>query len=274
MQSAAWFHPLVWRIPAAHNLACEQEADRIASSHWPDRSAYTRLLAQLALRVYAVSPAEMALTLNGASQIAKRIELLWRDGFRPWKWWDSMAGLGLAAALALAAAGWGFSSAHAAEAPAAARSNADKVQMKHYMSAEWHFSLDIPRNWNAFPPVSSNSPFEVIRFISMEGGTHMLIVFRSADNPNEPLAKRAANAQATLAKQGFGNFTTAIAPVGSKSAATLDFDRKREDGKTWSCREYFIDDGTLDYVLGFGTTDKVGMFDLYERMAQSFQTQE
>ena len=32
MKTVCWFHPLVWKVPAVHNLACEQEADRIASA--------------------------------------------------------------------------------------------------------------------------------------------------------------------------------------------------------------------------------------------------
>src|ERR1039458_10007113 len=51
MKAACWFHPLVWNIPAAHNLACEQEADRVASEKFPDPTSYARLLARLALRV-------------------------------------------------------------------------------------------------------------------------------------------------------------------------------------------------------------------------------
>jgi len=31
MQAMFWFHPLVWKIPVAHNVACEQEADRTAA---------------------------------------------------------------------------------------------------------------------------------------------------------------------------------------------------------------------------------------------------
>jgi hypothetical protein len=42
------------------------------------------------------------------------------------------------------------------------------TEMKRYKSAEWNFALDIPRRWHAFPPVSSNSPGEVIRFASQE----------------------------------------------------------------------------------------------------------
>jgi beta-lactamase regulating signal transducer with metallopeptidase domain len=40
-----WFHPLVWNIPAAHNLACEQEADRMASGQMAAQEFYAPMLA-------------------------------------------------------------------------------------------------------------------------------------------------------------------------------------------------------------------------------------
>jgi beta-lactamase regulating signal transducer with metallopeptidase domain len=49
-----WFHPLVWKVPAAHNLACELEADRVASGQLANRGFYSQLLAQLALRMLAL----------------------------------------------------------------------------------------------------------------------------------------------------------------------------------------------------------------------------
>jgi len=59
------------------------------------------------------------------------------------------------------------------------------TEMKRYQSAEWNFTLDIPRRWNSFPPVSSNSPLEVIRFASKEDGTHLVIIFRGPRDPPE-----------------------------------------------------------------------------------------
>jgi hypothetical protein len=41
----------------------------------------------------------------------------------------------------------------------------------------------------------------------------------------------------------------------------LEFDRPQGEG-TWSCLEYFLADGALQYTLGFGTTNKDGMFEL------------
>ena len=174
------------------------------------------------------------------------------------------------------------------------------TEMKRYNSAEWNFALDIPKRWNSFPPVSSNSPLEVIRFASKEDGTHLVIIFRGPLDPKQPVKEVRDRAQRILAKQGFGNFITSETTVGSRPALMLEFDRPwsprprswaksrhalirtletirnklglspRGEG-TWSCREYFLAEGTLQYTLGFGTTNKDGMFDLYDRMARSFQ---
>ena len=82
--------PDLEKVPAAHNLACEQEPDRIESDGWADRRLYSRLLAQLTLRVMELPPVETTLALSGASQIVKRLALLRRDGFCGWKWRDSL----------------------------------------------------------------------------------------------------------------------------------------------------------------------------------------
>lgn len=58
--------------------------------------------------------------------------------------------------------------------------------------------------------------------------------------------------------------------IGGKRVVTLDFDRSTPDGGVWSCRHYFIADGTLLYVLGFGTTRRDAMLDLFDRVAKTF----
>ena len=105
MQALFWFHPLVWKIPAAHNLACEQESDRLASGQMPDKSDYMRSLARLALRVLALPAVESRLVLNGASQIAERLNHLKRGKDGNWNWKYSMAGFGLVAFLFILATG-------------------------------------------------------------------------------------------------------------------------------------------------------------------------
>lgn len=61
------------------------------------------------------------------------------------------------------------------------------TELKRYKNAEWSFALDIPQRWHAFPPVSSNSPAEVIRFVSKEEGNHLVVIFRWPHDPKKPL---------------------------------------------------------------------------------------
>jgi beta-lactamase regulating signal transducer with metallopeptidase domain len=51
-----WFHPLVWNVRAAHSLACEQEADRIAAAQLDHRGFYAQLLARLASSFHRAPP--------------------------------------------------------------------------------------------------------------------------------------------------------------------------------------------------------------------------
>jgi len=160
--------------------------------------------------------------------------------------------------------------------------------MKHYKNSEWNFALDIPKRWNSFPPVSTNSPYEVTRFASREDGTHLLIIFREPHDPKQTLKEVADRVEKqVLASKGFGNFATAETTIRSRAALMLDFDKPHADANLplllrgdqyvvqpsyrWSCRHYFVTEDTLRYTLGFGTTNKAAMFDLYDRMAKSFE---
>jgi len=109
MKAVCWFHPFVWQIPAAHNLACEQEADRVASGQLADQDSYAQMLARLALRVLALPAVETKLTLNGNSQIAWRLNHLGKKGMDTWNWKYSVAGFGLVGLLFLMTAGCEFS---------------------------------------------------------------------------------------------------------------------------------------------------------------------
>jgi hypothetical protein len=141
--------------------------------------------------------------------------------------------------------------------------------MRRFQSREWGFALDVPRRWNAFPANLANSPDEVIRFASGEHGHHLLIVFRSPNDPAVSPDERFASIRQVLKQAGFSNFVSGETRIGSKVVRTLDFD-KSANGRVWSCRHYLITDGTLVYILGFGTTDRKAMFDLFDRMAKSF----
>jgi beta-lactamase regulating signal transducer with metallopeptidase domain len=103
-------------------------------------------------------------------------------------------------------------------------------EMKHYQSAEWGFAVDIPKRWNAFPPVSSNSPTEVMRFISYDNGANALIVFRNPNSPNGTPTAILSGVQAALTKKGFAHFATGETTIGGRKVMTIDADRPLQQG--------------------------------------------
>jgi beta-lactamase regulating signal transducer with metallopeptidase domain len=111
-----WFHPLVWKISAAHNLACEQEADRIASREFQDPGLYAQLLAQLALRLLALAPFQTQLAVHGTSQIARRLVYLSnenRSPIRSLQLW--IIGSSMAACFLFLIGGWEVAQANASQ---------------------------------------------------------------------------------------------------------------------------------------------------------------
>ena len=105
IQALFWFHPFVWKIPAAHSLACEQEADGMASSQCEDHGRYPQLLARLALRILEPPPAETRLALSAAAQVTQRLNHLERGNSGNWNWKYSAGIFGVVALLFLIATG-------------------------------------------------------------------------------------------------------------------------------------------------------------------------
>ena len=128
MKIVCWFHPLAWRVPAAHNFACEQEADRVASGQMAGQDSYAQLLARLALRVLALPVVETRLTVNGSSQIAKRLKLLGQSGVKAWNWRHSVAAFSIAGLLFLVVAG--CKTANTSPAGPSGSEGGAKVEMK------------------------------------------------------------------------------------------------------------------------------------------------
>lgn len=128
LRAVCWFHPLVWHVPAAHNLACEQEADRVASAQMPERDSYVQLLARLALKVLALPAVETRLTVNGSSQITKRLIWLGQSRMARWNWQYSVSAFGMSLLLFFAVAGCET----AKNSPAGAASSS-KVEFKQVL---------------------------------------------------------------------------------------------------------------------------------------------
>jgi hypothetical protein len=143
------------------------------------------------------------------------------------------------------------------------------IELQHYKSSDGNFGLDIPKSWISSPADHLNSPNEVIRFGSHENGRHLLIIFRATRDPQSSPQSHSEQVQQLLAKSGFSNFVSTATTIGTAQVLTPDFARPAVRG-AWSCRHYFFFDGTVVYTLGFGTSKRDAMFDVFDEIAKSF----
>ncbi|MEM7011478.1 MAG: M56 family metallopeptidase [Verrucomicrobiota bacterium] len=70
-----WFHPLVWILKRLHTQACEELSDRVAAEY-TDAQKYSAMLANLALKLRAVSPTPAAAGFLGSPNILTRLRRL------------------------------------------------------------------------------------------------------------------------------------------------------------------------------------------------------
>ena len=71
-----WFHPLVWRLRAAHDSACEQVCDAVAADYVGNTEAYSQTLARVALDLATRPPAYGGIAMAHKSRIRRRLEFL------------------------------------------------------------------------------------------------------------------------------------------------------------------------------------------------------
>jgi hypothetical protein len=144
------------------------------------------------------------------------------------------------------------------------------TEMRRYRNDQLKFELDVPNRWIVMSPDPTNSHAEVIRFGSHENGNHNLIVFRQSVGPGKTAKRLTDESQRFLAKHGFSNFVSGESVIGSHKVMTLDFQRSTQEGGMWYCRHYIVVEDSKAYVLGFGTTNREAMSELYDQMAKSF----
>ncbi len=71
-----WFHPLAWRMPSAHSMACEEVADAVAAGNVGDTVRYSGILARVALSAVSHPPTTVALSMARSPEIMSRLERL------------------------------------------------------------------------------------------------------------------------------------------------------------------------------------------------------
>ncbi len=128
-----WFHPLAWRIRAAHAAACDAVCDAVAADLLGDVASYSRTLARLAVRAVGPVPAH-GLAMARTSDVRHRINTLNRMVFRsPLSWKLAMPALLVGSVLLVLIGGFGFTRAEQAEArskPSNAAKPADEKTSK------------------------------------------------------------------------------------------------------------------------------------------------
>jgi beta-lactamase regulating signal transducer with metallopeptidase domain/Leucine-rich repeat (LRR) protein len=73
-----WFHPLAWKVRAAHGTACEQVCDAVAADYAGGAPAYSRTLARLALELVVDAPVAGGIAMIRTSEITRRLRNLKR----------------------------------------------------------------------------------------------------------------------------------------------------------------------------------------------------
>jgi beta-lactamase regulating signal transducer with metallopeptidase domain/peroxiredoxin len=106
-----WFHPLAWRIRAAHASACDAVCDAVAADLVGDVSLYGRTLARMAVRMAGPAPVH-GLAMARTSDVRRRIDALNRMVFRkPLSWRSVMPAVFVSSAFLVLIGGLGFTRA-------------------------------------------------------------------------------------------------------------------------------------------------------------------
>ena len=109
-----WFHPLAWRIRAAHAAACDAVCDAVAADLLGDVASYGRTLARLAVRAAWPAPAH-GLAMARTSDVRRRLDALNRRVFRtPLSWRRVMPAIFVGSVLLVLIGGFGFTRAEQA----------------------------------------------------------------------------------------------------------------------------------------------------------------
>jgi beta-lactamase regulating signal transducer with metallopeptidase domain/peroxiredoxin/protocatechuate 3,4-dioxygenase beta subunit len=115
-----WFHPLAWRIRAAHAAACDAVCDAVAADLLGDVASYGRTLARLAVRAAGPAPAQ-GLAMARTSDVRRRLDALNRKVFRtPLSWRRATSALCVGSILLVLIGGFGFTRAEQSAATSAA----------------------------------------------------------------------------------------------------------------------------------------------------------
>jgi beta-lactamase regulating signal transducer with metallopeptidase domain len=272
VEALFWFHPLVWwlgsRLVVERERACDEEV--IGSG--TDRQAYAEGILKVC-RFYVTPPLLNVTGVSGGSlrqriedimtyQVSAKLHLAKKC---------LLSAVGLTAIAGPLALGLALGPQSLAQAQGETAGGTNGVTLRHYHNTDWNFGLDVPTSWNRFPPLLSQSPNELMRFVSSE--QNVVSIYRSFFDAQKGFNTYLVAHEDFLQKKGDANFRTGQATLGSRQVVTLEYTRPTADGTgIWSFRQYFLIQGTVLYLLSFATPSSVPdtLIPLQDRIAQSF----
>jgi beta-lactamase regulating signal transducer with metallopeptidase domain len=78
LSTLLWFHPLAWRMRAAHSTACEEVCDAVAADYVGNAALYSSSLARVALDIVEPVPSIGGIPMARSSEVIGRLRLLER----------------------------------------------------------------------------------------------------------------------------------------------------------------------------------------------------
>ncbi|MCE5229069.1 M56 family metallopeptidase [bacterium] len=76
-----WFHPFIWKAPAAHAAACEEVSDAISAAYIGDAGAYSRTLARVAVELAELPSPVGGIAMARVPEVMRRLACLRRHVF-------------------------------------------------------------------------------------------------------------------------------------------------------------------------------------------------
>ena len=133
------------------------------------------------------------------------------------------------------------------------------------------YAVRVPEGWVERDPDPKNSPWETARYVDPADRRHSVIVFRNPVGPQRVAADMAERAQPSLAASGFTEFAIADASwAGDHTGVRLDC-AKRDAGRVWAVREYFLVIDGVGFCLGLGSAAPEEDDPLFTEIARTFE---
>ncbi|MEV6850732.1 hypothetical protein [Actinoplanes sp. NPDC051411] len=136
---------------------------------------------------------------------------------------------------------------------------------------DFGYAVTVPESWVEREPDLNNSPWETARYTDPSSWRHSAIVFRHpSGGRRREAAEMATGAERALTAGGFGELEIAGAEWAGREGVRLDC-VKRDAGRVWAVREYFLVVDGVGFCLGLGSAAPDEDEPLFTEMARRFE---